>query len=68
MRKIGVVGVRFTYTASGDVKGLRVTSSSNVDSLDEGALKAVERTKDSFPKVEKDTEFNFSIKYTLNFN
>ena len=68
MRKIGVVGVHFTYTASGDVKGLRVTSSSNVDSLDEGALSAVERTKGSFPKVEKDMEFNFSIKYTLNFN
>ena len=66
-KQTGIVGVTFTYKANGEVTNLRVYSSSGSDSLDEGALTAVERTKGSFPKVDQDTTYKFQIAYKLNF-
>ncbi|MBP5779033.1 MAG: energy transducer TonB [Campylobacter sp.] len=50
-REQGVVKIEFSYHKDGSVSGLKVVQSSGSSYLDEGALKAIEKTKSRFPKL-----------------
>ena len=61
----GKVSIKFTYHQNGDVTGLKVTSSSNVASLDEAAIKAIQKTKKHFPKIDETYEISTTINFEI---
>lgn len=61
----GIVGIEFSYHSDGSVSGLKVVQSSGSSSLDEGAIKAIEKTKSRFPKLQNAT--SITIKTAIKF-
>lgn len=65
MRHQGIVEVKFIYTKNGDIKNLEVIKSSGYSTLDEGALRSIQKASKDFPRLERDYRITIPIGFRL---
>lgn len=64
LRQEGTAVVQFTYTKSGNLKGLRLLKSTGIKELDEAAMRTIVRASANFPSVEQ----NYTLRLPITFD
>lgn len=65
MRQQGIAEVRFIYKKNGVVSDIQIVKSSGYTSLDDGAIKCIERASKEFPILERDYRITIPIGFRL---